>query len=182
MSQHSVTQVRMPGAIAVTLTELSKNGASSRLNRLWKRSWSSYCTQNDRRRDEQGQVAVVRNGNQPKRELIEGLGPGGSAQGMLQVLARPEAKGLSAVSRRERQLQAEYGGWHRRCFYDLRLRPTLSLGLFLIQVQTRAGADACDGSGPACMLLLDLDVAAIGAMTPVFGQERFAIWHSRTLV
>ena len=74
MSQDTAVHVRRPGAIVNTLTELSRNGASSGFERLSKRSRPSFWSRMPVGVMRRGELLRLCNGNLPEGEIITGLG------------------------------------------------------------------------------------------------------------
>lgn len=75
MKEDSVVQFRRPGEARDELTELLRSGARRLLEQALAAELEEFLSTMGARRDEQGRAAVVRNGYQPEREILSGIGP-----------------------------------------------------------------------------------------------------------
>lgn len=75
MKQDSVVQFRRPGDVRDDLTELLRSGARRLLEEALAAELEEFLSTLASRRDGQGRAGVVRNGYQPEREVLTGIGP-----------------------------------------------------------------------------------------------------------
>jgi putative transposase len=76
MSKNTVVQLRQPEEQDLLSTML-REGAQRLIAEALQVEFEEFLSQFSKRRDEQGRAAVVRNGWQPQREVLTGLGPVG---------------------------------------------------------------------------------------------------------
>ncbi len=76
MSKDTVVQLRQPEGQDVLSTML-REGAQRLIAEALQAEFDEFLSQFAERRDDQGRAAVVRNGCQPRREVLTGLGPVG---------------------------------------------------------------------------------------------------------
>src|SRR5438105_9597642 len=77
MQQDSVVPFRRPGEVRDELTERLRSGARRLLEEAIAVELEEFLTALSDRRDAHGRRAVVRNGFQPEREILTGIGPVG---------------------------------------------------------------------------------------------------------
>ena len=77
MQQDSVVRFRRPGEVRDELTERLRSGARRLLEEAIAVELEEFLTALSDRRDAHGRRAVVRNGFQPEREILTGIGPVG---------------------------------------------------------------------------------------------------------
>ena len=76
MNEDKVVAFRNPeGGIGDPLTELLRNGAQRLIQQAVESELSEYLARQAGARDAEGRAAVVRNGYQPEREVLTGIGP-----------------------------------------------------------------------------------------------------------
>jgi len=75
MKEHSVVQLRRPGEARDELTELLRSGARRLLEQAVAAELQEFLSTTASRYDERGLAAVVRNGYQPERDILTGIGP-----------------------------------------------------------------------------------------------------------
>lgn len=74
MSKHTVVQLRQPEGQDL-LSSMLREGAQHLIAEALQVEFDEFLSQFAARRDDRGRAAVVRNGWQPRRELLTGLGP-----------------------------------------------------------------------------------------------------------
>ncbi len=74
MSKDSVVEFRTPAAIEDPLTELLRTGAKRMIQQAIEAELADLLAQYEGQVDEQGRRAVFRNGYQPEREILTGVG------------------------------------------------------------------------------------------------------------
>lgn len=75
MSEDSVIGMLVPGAVADPLTELLRVGARKLLAQAVEAELAEFLGELAEARDMRGRQAVVRNGHQPERRVVTGIGP-----------------------------------------------------------------------------------------------------------
>ena len=76
MSKHTVVPLRQPEGQDLLSTML-REGAQRLIAEALQIEFDEFLTQFAERRDGQGRAAIVRNGWQPQRQVLTGLGPVG---------------------------------------------------------------------------------------------------------
>jgi putative transposase len=75
MRQDSVVRLRQPGAVQDELTQMLRSGARRLLEEALAGELEEFLHSMVSRRDAYGRAAVVRNGYQPERQIVTGIGP-----------------------------------------------------------------------------------------------------------
>ena len=75
MSEDSVIGMPVPGAVSDPLTELLRAGAKTLIAQAVEAELAELLEQYAEVRDGHGRQAVVRNGYQPERQVVTGIGP-----------------------------------------------------------------------------------------------------------
>jgi putative transposase len=71
----TVVRFPIPGVIEDPLTELLRDGARRLIAQAVEAELTEFLEQHEQRRDSRGRAAVVRNGHQPERDILTGIGP-----------------------------------------------------------------------------------------------------------
>lgn len=75
MRDDTVVRFPIPGVIEDPLTELLRDGARRLIAQAVEAELAEFLEQHEQRRDSRGRAAVVRNGHQPERDILTGIGP-----------------------------------------------------------------------------------------------------------
>jgi putative transposase len=75
MNEDTVVRLAKPGSVSDELTELLRNGAVRLIEQAVAAEFDEFLVRYAERRDERGRRAVVRNGYQPERAVLTGIGP-----------------------------------------------------------------------------------------------------------
>jgi putative transposase len=75
MKEHKVVAFQRPDGVEDPLTELLRRGADDLIARAVETEFAVFMTQFTGVQDGDGRLAVVRNGYQPGREILTGIGP-----------------------------------------------------------------------------------------------------------
>lgn len=75
MRDDTVVRFPIPGEIEDPLTELLRDGARRLIAQAVEAELTEFLEQHEQRRDSRGRAAVVRNGHQPERDILTGIGP-----------------------------------------------------------------------------------------------------------